>query len=131
MATEVFPFAFEDRYAWMLRPLGVRPDNSRVTVTDEGFEAVFGRWSLRTPWTNVKDVQITRDYHWFKAIGPRGSFADRGVTMGSSTEAGVCICFHEPVSCLLPRPRFPHPGLTVTVEDCEGLAAEVRRRASV
>lgn len=128
MSSQTFPFRFDPRFRAPLAVLGVRPDTCRVVVDDDGFDARFGRWRLRTPWSNVKDVQITRDYRWFRAVGPRASLADHGATFGTNTVAGVCVCFHEPVGALVSRTVFRHPGLTVTVEDVEGLAAAVRER---
>lgn len=125
---QTFAFAFDPRFRPMLRLLGVRPENSSVTIDDEHFDARFGRWRLKTPVSNLKDVQITRGYQWFKAIGPRGSAADRGCTFGSNADAGVCVCFHEPVGALISKDILKHPGLTVTVADVEGLAEAVRRR---
>lgn len=128
MTTRTFPFRF-DRVALPLRALGVSPRTARVDVTDTHLDVRFGPWSCRTPLTNVKDVQVTRDYIALKAIGPRGSFADLGATFGTSTVGGVCVCFHDKVSALTPAPI--HPGLTVTVEDLEGLAALLRERCDL
>lgn len=123
-ATRTWPFSFEPKYQPLLALLGIRPDNSMVTTSPEGFEARFGRLSVRTPWSNVKGTQLTRDYRAFKAIGPRGSMKDRGATFGSNTAEGLCLCFHEPVEALAGK-LMRHPGLTVTVADCAGLQAEV------
>ena len=128
MTTRTFPFRF-DRVALPLRALGVSPRTARVDVTDSHLDVRFGPWSCRTPLTNVKDVQITRDYTALKAIGPRGSFADLGATFGTSTVGGVCVCFHEKVSAL--TPAAIHPGLTVTVGDMEGLATLLRARCDL
>lgn len=121
-----FAFDFDPRFRGLLRLLGVRPANSLVTVDDTTFDARFGPWRLTTPVENLADVQVTRDYQWFKAIGPRGSAADRGCTFGTNSRAGVCVCFHEPVPALLPVDVLRHPGLTVTVADVDGLVAAVR-----
>ncbi len=123
-------FDFDRRYERLLGVLGVRPDNSRVELHDDRIAVHFGRWSLATPWSNVKGTQITRDYQAIKAIGARGSFKDNGVTFGSNTNAGLCLCFHKPVPSLLGPlgDLMKHPGMTITVEDCEGLQAEVERR---
>lgn len=125
---KTFAFAFDPRFRAQLRLLGIRPQNSCVTLDDDHFDARFGPWHLRTPTANLKDVQVTRDYRWFRAIGPRGSRTDGGCTFGTNTDAGVCVCFHEPVGALLPLDVLRHPGLTVTVADVEGLAQAVRER---
>jgi len=122
-----FDFHFDPRFVRLLRLIGVRDSNSGVRLDDERLDARFGRWRLSTPVANLEDVRITRDYRWFKAIGPRGSFADRGATFGTNTASGVCICFREPVPALFGR-RVAHPALTVTVADPEGLAEAIRRR---
>jgi len=127
MPEERFPFAFDPRFQRLLGLLGIRPSNSEVVLTDTAFTARFGRFRAHTPVTNLKDVQITHDYRWFKAIGPRGSAADRGASFGSNTRAGVCVCFHEPITALMGRWQR-HPALTVTVADPGGLAAAIRRR---
>ena len=128
MTSQTFAFAFDPRFRGLLKLLGIRPENSWVTIDDEVFDVRFGRWRLRTPVSNLKDVQVTRDYRWFKAIGPRGSAVDRGCTFGSNPDAGVCVSFHEPVGALISKDVLKHPGLTVTVADVEGLAQAVRDR---
>lgn len=127
MTSQRFAFAFDPRFRRLLGVIGVRPDTAWVTIDDTWFTARFGRFRVRTPITNLADVMITRDYRWYTAIGPRGSFADRGATFGTTTAAGVCVCFHEPVTALAGR-LVRHPGLTVTVEDPETLAAAIRAR---
>ncbi len=123
---QTWPFAFAPKYQPALALLGIRPDNSMVTTSDEGFEARFGHLSVKTPWSNVKGTQITRNYTAIKAIGPRGSFKDRGATFGSNLDAGLCVCFHKGVTALA-GPLVKHPGLTVTVADVEGLQAEIEK----
>lgn len=127
MGEERFPFDFDPRFRRLLAVLGIRPSNSEVVLTDTTFAARFGRFRARTTVDNLKDVRITRDYRWIKAIGPRGSAADRGATFGTNVRAGVCVCFHEPIAALF-GDLFRHPGLTVTVADPEGLATAVEQR---
>lgn len=120
---QVFEFDFHPRYRYLLLPLGVRPDNSFVAITDDDeFHAKFGRWELRTPMSNISGYQRSGDYKWFKAIGIRGSAADHGLTFGSTTTQGVCVTFSEPIKPFLPGMPH-HPGLTVTVSDADRLAA--------
>lgn len=125
MSTETFPFEFDPTFRVFLLGMGVTPGTSGVTLDAETFDARFGPFRLRTPVTNLKDVQITRDYRWYRAIGPRVSRTDRGATFGTNTTGGVCVCFHTPVKALF---GVKHPGLTVTVADLDGLAAAVTRR---
>lgn len=67
----------------------------------------------------------------YRAIGPRGSLTDRGLTFGTTTAGGVCLCVAEPIHGLDPFGLVAHPGLTVTVADREGFAAAVRRAAGL
>lgn len=124
-----FPFEFERRFLTILKlTTGATPENSSVGIEEQRLRADFGRFHFRTPLSNVKDVRITRDYQWWKAIGARGSLADRGATYGTTTRGGVCVCFHETVSAL---PGFDSPGLTLTVEDLDGFATAVREAAGL
>jgi hypothetical protein len=123
-----FGFAFDPRFRVPLALAGVTPGHAHVTVTPTRLLARFGPWSVDTPLDNVAGVCLTGPYRWFKAIGPRGSLADRGATFGSTTAGGVCIRFHDPVPGLEPLGLVRHPGLTVTVDDPERLAALLRRR---
>ena len=126
---QTFDFAFEPRWRSLVKlSTGATPANSHVTVGDGRLVVDFGRFGIDTPLDNVKDVQVTRDYDWYKAIGVRGSLADRGATYGSSTAGGVCVCFHERVNAI---PMFHSPGLTLTVVDIDGLATAVREAAGL
>jgi hypothetical protein len=86
--------------------------------------ARFGRWRVDTPLGNVASAELTGPYRpWMKVIGPHLSLADRGLTFGTNTDAGVCLRFHRPVAGLDPLGVIRHPGLTLTIEDPAGLAA--------
>ena len=121
-ASETFEFEFEDRYRPLLRLLGVTPETSSVVVGDGMLRCRFGPWSLDTPLSNITCVSRTGPYRGYRAIGARGSFADRGVTFGTTTRGGLCVEFAEPVPALLPTDAVRHPGLTLTVRDIDGLA---------
>lgn len=127
MTIERFGFAFDRPFVPLLALVGVRRGRAEVVLDDTHLRARFGLFRLETPLTNLRSVQVTRGYRWWRAIGPRGSMADRGATFGTSTAAGACICFREPVPALFGQ-RMLHPGLTVTVTDPEALAAAIRRR---
>jgi hypothetical protein len=124
---ERFAFAFDPRFRAPLSVLGVRPSTCAVTVGPNDLDVRFGPWRVVTGLDNVVDLQVTGPYNRLKVIGPRASAADRGLTFGSDHRAGLCICFREPVPGLFGR-LVPHPGLTVTVLDVEGLAASLRAR---
>lgn len=126
--TVQFSFAFDPRFRPLLALAGITPEHAHVTVTADRLIARYGPWSLETPLDNVAGVQLSHDYHWYKAIGPRGSFADRGLTFGTNTRAGVCVCFHRPVPGLEPFGLIRHPGVTLTVDDPDALAAVLRDR---
>jgi hypothetical protein len=128
---EQFVFEFEPRYRVVLALLGVTPGTATVTLDDERVVARFGPWSCETPVSNVREVCITGPYRGYRAIGARGSFADRGLTFGSTTAGGVCMLFREPVRGLDPFGRMHHPGLTVTVADRERFASSLRSRAGL
>ena len=126
--TTTFPFAFDPRFDKLLRLLGVTPANSIVAIDAPDLIVTFGPWKLRTPLSNIRDVRITRDYAWWKAIGARGSFADRGVTFGTNTRRGLCVKFRRPVPGLFGPKGLRHPGMTVTVTDVDGLRQELESR---
>lgn len=125
---EQFRFEFDRRFRPLLAAAGVTPGTAHVTLTPERLLIRFGPWSCETALTNVREVCRTGPYQWYKAIGPRGSFVDRGVTFGSTTRGGVCILLREPVSGLMPFGPLRHPGITVTVADPEQFVASLRRR---
>jgi hypothetical protein len=125
-----FGFAFDPRFRVPLALAGVTPGHAHVTVTTTRLLARFGPWSVDTPLDNVAGVCVTGPYRWYRAIGPRGSFADRGATFGSTTEGGVCVRFHDPVPGLEPVGLVRHPGLTMTVDDPDAMAALLRRRCT-
>jgi hypothetical protein len=122
IGTVVFGFRFEPRYRPVLAVIGVQPGSARVTV-DSHLDVRFGPWHLRTPRSNVQQVQITGPYHPWKVVGPHLSLADRGVTFGTTASRGVCICFEQPVPALFPVDVLKHSAVTVTVNDVEGLVA--------
>lgn len=125
---DTFEFAFSPRFSRLLRLGGITPETTLVTVTDDEYRVRFGGWKLNTSIANCTSTCLTEGYSWFKAIGARGSFKDKGVTFGTSTDRGVCVLFAQPVSALVPGNLMNHPGCTVTVQDCAGLIAALERR---
>ena len=81
---------------------------------------------METPTTNLARFEVTGDYRWYRAIGVRSSLADHGLTFGSNADAGVCVCFHQPVPRTGPLLFAGHTALTVTVADVDGLADALR-----
>jgi len=80
-------------------------------------------------YESVREVleETGRRYWWVKVAGPpRLSLADRGITFATTTRAGACIRFREPVPAALPTALLRHPAATVTVAEPERFAAELR-----
>lgn len=126
-----FGFRFQTLYLPMLAAIGVTPATAKVVLTEDRLVARFGPWLCSTALSNVVDVSRSGPYLAAKAIGARLSRTDRGLTFGTTTEAGVCVTFEKPVTGLDPLGVLRHPGLTVTVEDIEGFVAGVRLAASL
>ena len=98
-----------------------------VEVGDEALEARFGPWRVRTPLTNITDVDVTGPYAFWKTAGPaRLAITDRGLTFATNGDRGVLILFKDPVRGLDPLGILRHPELTVTVADVNGLAELLR-----
>ena len=126
-----FDFAFEGRYRPLLALLGVVPSTAHVTIDSTRLTAHFGPWSCETPLDNIVDVEVTGPYRAHRAIGARASLADRGLTFGSTTAGGVCLCLRRPVRGLDPFGAMAHPGLTFTVADRDGFVEAVTRAAGL
>ncbi|MEO5987062.1 MAG: hypothetical protein ABIW50_01190 [Candidatus Limnocylindria bacterium] len=127
-AEEIFALRLAGFWRWPLRLIGVRPGAAQVAITaDERLVVRFGPFRLETPLANVSGYLITGPYRFWRAIGPRGSGADRGFTFGTSTRGGVCLCFEDWVPA-----RYVRGGrmesLTVTVDDIAGLVHALERR---
>lgn len=126
-----FDFRFQKLYMPMLAAIGVTPATAHVVVTDDRLVARFGPWLCSTALSNITDVCTTGPYTAVKAIGARLSMSDRGLTFGTTTEAGVCLSFERAVPGLDPLGVLRHPGLTVTVDDVDGFVAAVRARTAL
>jgi hypothetical protein len=131
LSIEQFEFAFDSRFRPFLALIGVTPGTAHVTLTAEQLVARFGPWTCEMAIGNVRDVRRTGPYNWYKAIGPRGSFIDRGLTFGTTTQSGVCVLLREPVPGLVPVGRLRHPGITFTLAEPERFVASLRRRAGL
>ena len=126
-----FEMAFDPRFRLPLATLGVTPATAHVTVTADRLVACFGPWTCRTTPANVRAVNVTGPYRWYRAIGPRLSLADHGLTFGTTPARGVCLLLREPVPGINPLGVIRHPGLTLTVADPERFAATVRHYAGL
>ena len=113
-----FDYELDQRFKAIWWPLGVRSGQG-VTITDGQLTARYGLFTLSTPLENVVGGHLTEHYRWYTAIGIRLSFADDGLTFGTSTRRGVCIHFDDKVGGVIPGKS--HSALTVTVADCAEL----------
>ena len=84
-----FEMAFDPRFRLPLATLGVTPATAHVTVTADCLVACFGPWTCRTTPANVRAVNVTGPYRWSRAIGPRLSLADHGLTFGTTPARGL------------------------------------------
>jgi hypothetical protein len=129
VATQTFPFRFTALYRIAGLPLGITPDTATVHVGDGELAVRFGPWRVRTALANVTSTTVTGPFGFFKTAGPAHlSFADRGLTMATNGARGLCISFREPVPGIEPTGIVRHPAVTVTVADCQGLAAVLAAR---
>jgi hypothetical protein len=126
-----FEMAFDPRFRLPLAALGITPATAHVTVTADRLVACFGPWTCRTTPANVQAVRLTGPYRAYRAIGPRLSLADHGLTFGTSTARGVCLLLREPVPGIDPFGMIRHPGLTLTVAQPHRFAATVRDYAGL
>jgi hypothetical protein len=126
-----FEMAFDPRFRLALAALGVTPATAHVTVTADRLVACFGPWTCRTTPANVRAVDVTGPYRWYRAIGPRLSLTDHGLTFGTTPARGVCLQLREPVPGIDPLGVLRHPGLTLTVAGPDRFAATVRQYAGV
>jgi len=118
--SRTFLYELDARFAPVWAPLLLAPGRQGVTLTDQGrLVARYGFLVLDTSLTNIADAHITGPYRWWTAVGPRLSFADNGLTFGTTNHGGVCIHFREPVPPVFGSRN--HSALTVTVADREGL----------
>lgn len=111
-----FSFRFGQAARCVLLALGVTPATSGVEVTGRRLLIRYGPWRTTLDRRNIRAVTATGPFRAWKAIGPRISFADRGLTFGTSTRGGVCIELRQPVGVLVPRRLLAHPAVTVTVD---------------
>jgi hypothetical protein len=128
IGTRRFNFAFEGRMLPFSMAFGVTPVTAWVEVDGRELRVRFGPWSARTPLENITGATVTGPYSFRKVAGPAHlSFADGGATFATSTKRGVCLEFREPIPALVPLGLLRHSGLTLTVDDPEGLVAAVTR----
>lgn len=93
-----------------------------VEVARGRLAARLGPWVLETSVANVDGVEETGPFTLWKTAGPAHlSLADRGLTMATNSDHGLCIRFKIPVRGIDPFGWVRHSGLTITVEHGEEL----------
>jgi hypothetical protein len=115
-----YDFAIDPRYARLLRVFGVRPGRAWVGFDRRSLTVRFGFLRFSAELANIDCVRITGPYSALRAIGPRTSLADRGISFCTNTDLGVCVLFRSPVPGPETLGLVKHPGLTVTPEDPRG-----------
>ncbi len=124
-----FDFRFTPSYRRVSWLFGITERTAQVRLTDDKLVARFGLWRVSAPFTIIASVEIAGPYRFVKTAGPAHlSFSDRGLTMATNGDQGVCLSFHEPIPGIEPTGRLRHPNLTLTVADCPGLAAAIKAR---
>lgn len=126
--TRSFPFRFETRYRIAALPFGVTPGNAMVELDDDSLRVRFGPWRLETDLANVTGTEESGAYSFLKTAGPAHlSRADKGITFATNGDRGLCLQLAEPVPGIDPWGRTKHPGVTVTVDDVDGLREALQR----
>ena len=119
-----FPIRVEPRYAGILRLFfGVRADNSYVDLGAE-LDARFGRFSCRTPVSNIARWSIEGPWRAITSLGVRRSIRHGDITFGGSPHGGVRVDFREHPKLSIFRP----PALYLTVDDLDGFADALAER---
>jgi hypothetical protein len=127
MIEQRFDFRFATPYRAASLPFGVTPASCEVVIGARTLQVRFGPWRVQTALSNIADVTITGPYRFLKTAGPAHlSLADRGLTFATNGDRGVCMEFAVPIPGIEPTGRIRHPNLTITVADCDGLAAALR-----
>ncbi|MEO7119060.1 MAG: hypothetical protein ABIZ34_08830 [Candidatus Limnocylindrales bacterium] len=121
-----FPIRIGRWTAPFLVPFGVWRGNAYAEVDDTTFAARFGFYRVTTRLANITSWEISGPYRWITAIGIRRAVRPpHAATFGGSTHGGVRVEFREPLRWGLGLLHMP--ALYVTVDDLDGLAAELTR----
>lgn len=121
-STHRFAFRFEPLLVPAAATFGVTPWTSWLELDPDELRVRFGPWFVRAPRATIVGAERTGPYRFLKVAGPAHlSLADRGLTLATNRQAGVCIRFSEPVRGILPHDAVRHPALTVTVDDPDEL----------
>lgn len=119
---ERLAFGFAAAYRFPALLFGITPRSAAVRVGADTFAVSFGPWHVRTTRDNIVRVEVTGPYGYLKTAGPAHlSLADRGLTLATNGDRGVCVAFHRPVRGIEPLGVLRHPAVTVTVADPDRL----------
>jgi len=121
MPDKFFPYVEDNRWWAIMKPLGVSSEDGVTVGSDGDLRATFGRVRVVTPLSNVDHTLVSGPHRWYTAVGLRLSFADDGLTFGTSNRRGLCIGFVEKIPKVIGFKA--HSALWVSVADPEGLAA--------
>lgn len=97
-----------------------------MRVEDAGVLARFGFFSLRFAIGAIDRWEIQGPYRWWSALGVRGTPGRPEITFGGSAHGGVAIFLRDPIARWWWIRNLRE--IYLTVEDLEGLAAELERR---
>jgi hypothetical protein len=124
-----FPFEFHPLLVPAAAVFGVTPSRAFALIDEHTLTIRFGRWVLQTALSNVQSITPSGPYAWWKVAGPPHlSIADRGITFATTTQQGLCVMFHEPVTALLPVPVLRHPAATITLASPKAFTDTVASR---
>ncbi len=125
MPTRRYAYRLGARSWPVLRLFGVAGDDDAwVDVGDDHVEAHFGWAHATIPLADITGWRIEGPWRWITAIGIRRSIRHGDLTFGGSHRGGVRLDLRTPVAVGPMRA----PALYVTVEDVEGLAADMSAR---
>jgi len=122
---EYFPFAIPASRGLprLLRLARLPRLGDGVHFDGDVLDVRFGPWHVTTTAANIRSASVAGPYTAWKVLGARLSLADRGITFGTTTTAGVCVLFRDPVRGIEPTGVLRHPNLTVTVTQPERLVS--------
>ena len=122
-----FDFAFDGLFRLAGLPLGIMPGTTGVEVTMDEVQIRFGLWRMTFDRDAVTEIEESGPYKYPKVIGPPHlSLRDRGITFATNTHRGVCLKLREPVRGIEPTGLLRHSGVTLTVQDVDGLVELLR-----
>jgi hypothetical protein len=124
-----FAFRFVRSYQVAGLAFGITPSRCDVQLAEDRLVARFGSWRAEISLEDITDVSITGPYGFAKTAGPPHlTFSDRGLTFATNGDQGVFIESRVPFRGIDPIGLLRHPNLTITVAECDALAAALRRR---